>query len=86
MVLKFLKEFVKDMTNSSHYYSNSDLEATFKHFDKDASGYIDENELYEAMRKFKKDITKDQVKTILNKIDSDHSGKISMDEFIKLMS
>jgi Ca2+-binding EF-hand superfamily protein len=38
------------------------------------------------MQNFKKDITKEQVKKIISTIDNDQSGKISMEEFIKLMS
>jgi Ca2+-binding EF-hand superfamily protein len=72
--------------SNTHYYSKSEIEETFRFFDKDGSGFIDDNELYEAMKKLKNNITRDQVSTIMAKIDTDHSGKVSMAEFVKLMS
>ena len=72
--------------SNTHHYSKSDIENTFQHFDKDGSGYIDENELYEAMKKLKNNITREQVNKIVNKLDADQSGKISIEEFTKLMS
>ena len=55
------------------------MEAAFKFFDNDNSGFIDANELFEAIKKFNGSITKDQVKDIIKKIDKDNSGKISID-------
>ena len=72
--------------SNTHHYSKSEIEDTFRFFDKDGSGFIDENEMFEAMKKLKKNITRDQVSTIMAKVDGDHSGKISIAEFTKIMS
>jgi Ca2+-binding EF-hand superfamily protein len=42
------EEFVKEMDNQS-YYSTNHLEETFNYFDKDGTGLIDENELFEGI-------------------------------------
>ena len=42
------EEFVKEMDNQS-YYSTNHLEETFNYFDKDGTGLIDENELFEGL-------------------------------------
>jgi len=41
------EEFVKEMDSHS-YYSKSNLEETFNFFDRDGSGLIDANELFEG--------------------------------------
>ena len=38
------------------------------------------------MKKLKNNITREQVNKIVNKLDADQSGKISIEEFTKLMS
>ena len=73
------------MAKTSEYYSASHVQETFRHFDKDNSGYIDESELFNAMTVFKKDITREDISVIISKLDSDHSGKVSYDEFLTLM-
>ncbi len=59
--------------------TKKELESTFNFYDKDKSGFIDSNELFDAMRKYKKNITKQQVDIIIEKVDTDKSGKISFD-------
>lgn len=51
----------------------------FKEFDQDNSGYVDENELFNIVKKFNPSITKAQVDHMVQAIDRDHSGKITFD-------
>ena len=74
------------MQNSYTRITNQELEDTFRYFDRDHSGFIEERELFEAIKKFKKDITQDQVKKMVSKVDKDKSGKISIDGILKLFN
>ena len=75
------EEFVHELSKKYQpkHHSKSELESAFKYFDKDGSGYINEDELYEVMKKFNPHITKQTVKAILKKIDSDGNGRIYID-------
>jgi Ca2+-binding EF-hand superfamily protein len=74
------KEFARELGNRRYkQHSRDELEASFKFFDKDDSGYIDADELYAAMKKFNPKITKESIKRLIAKVDNDNSGKISID-------
>ena len=60
-------------------HSREELEAAFKYFDKDNSGYINESELYEAMKRLNPKITKEIVHDAVKKIDKDNNGRIYID-------
>ena len=69
---------------------NAICKEAFEEVDKDKSGEIDESELEAIMKDISKKIkidppTKEDVKDILNSLDSDHSGKLSLKEFSKFM-
>lgn len=46
---------------------------------KDNSGFIDENELFQVVKQFNPSFTKDHIKKMIQKIDKDNSGKVSID-------
>jgi Ca2+-binding EF-hand superfamily protein len=56
-----------------------EIEAVFKYFDKDGSGFIDENELYLTVQRLNPNVTKSNVASMLKRIDKDKSGKISIE-------
>jgi Ca2+-binding EF-hand superfamily protein len=59
-----------------------EVEAAFRLFDSDNSGLIDESELYLAVQRLNPNVTKANVNTMLKKIDTDRSGKISLEGLI----
>ncbi len=66
--------------------SKAELVAAFKYFDKDNSGHITEDELFEVMSKFRGGLSPQDVKKMVKAIDKDGNGKINVDEFIALMA
>ena len=65
------------------------VEKAFKDADKDNSGFIDRNELKDVLSKVAKDlklpqVTDDDVKRYLAKLDLDNNGVITQNEFGKL--
>lgn len=46
---------------------------------KDESGSIERKELFEIMKRFRPEITEEEVSFIITQIDDDNSGKISYD-------
>ena len=63
-----------------------EIDGAFKLFDKDGSGNIDFYELRDAMRALGLNLTKEQVKEMMSKIDTDNNGFIDEDEFRLLMT
>ena len=54
----------------------------FNFFDDDKSGQISESELSNVMQKLGYSLNQAQIQTIMNHIDTDHSGSISFEEFL----
>lgn len=80
------EEFVKEMSSKlSKVNRKKDLRNTFNYFDSDDSGSIERKELFMIMKRFQPSITEEDVAQIISTIDDDGSGKISFDEFSKLM-
>jgi len=63
----------------------AEINDAFKLFDKDGSGNIDFYELRDAMRALGLNMTKDEVKELMMKIDTDNNGFIDQNEFRILM-
>ena len=57
----------------------------FKEFDTDDSGYITRENLEEAFTKLEKPLTKAEINTIIEEHDDSRDGKISFDEFCKML-
>ncbi|CAM9720397.1 unnamed protein product [Ectocarpus fasciculatus] len=62
-----------------------DYKEAFSNFDKDGNGNIDELELGVVMRSLGYSPTNQQLKEMMAKVDTDHSGGISFDEFVAMM-
>ena len=58
----------------------------FDFFDKDGSGSISSQELSTAMKSLGYDLTQQQISTILNHVDGDHSGQIDFEEFLTFIA
>ena len=58
----------------------------FKEFDKDKSGYIDEEELCEMMRALEMDHSLAKAKEMMLEIDEDGSGELEFGEFCALLA
>lgn len=73
------------ITSSRSYFilsiPQADLNKFFKHHDTDNSGTLDPDEMGEALKGYGLDLTGDQVKDIVSRIDPDHSGEIDFLEF-----
>uniref|UniRef100_M0ZZD4 EF-hand domain-containing protein n=2 Tax=Solanum TaxID=4107 RepID=M0ZZD4_SOLTU len=66
------------MDREEHLYT------AFQYFDKDHSGYISREELEQALREFGMDDEND-LREIINEVDTDHDGRINYDEFVAMM-
>lgn len=65
--------------------AKEEFEAVFQQFDQDGSGFIDETELFNIVKKFNPAITRSQVDQMIASIDRDNSGKISFDGNVPLL-
>jgi len=71
------EEFIAATMHLNKLENEENLYQTFKEFDKDESGYIDEDELKEALKKFGMGFTDDEVKTMITEVDVNSDGQIS---------
>ena len=86
-VLRKKKRLVKRRRNKGlSDIQKKEIDDAFKLFDKDGSGNIDFYELRDAMRALGLQLTKEEVKEMMLKIDSDDNGFIDQDEFRVLMA
>ena len=80
------KEFLSLMTKKIKDYDIEDeLLETFKVFDKDGNGYITLDELKNIISKLDDNISDLEVNEMLKEADDDNDGKISFEEFVKIM-
>ena len=61
--------------------SESELKATFACFDTDGSGSIDLDELQQALGRFGKAVSKEEVEKIVRAVDQNSDGEIDFEEF-----
>lgn len=79
--LKMMKERKKEGE-----FNEEELRDVFKVFDKDNSGFISASELKEVSSKLGRNLTDEDVKEMMKETDLDEDGKISYEEFVKLMN
>lgn len=65
-------------------HSRRELEAAFRRFDADGSGYISTKELRDVMLRMGRHLTRHDVEEMIKTIDGNGDGKISFEEFCKL--
>ncbi len=63
----------------------SKLKKVFKELDKDHSGALDVDELYEPLLALGLVESRDQVMDLINKVDNDNSGIIEFEEFLNVL-
>mmetsp|Transcript_11372 Transcript_11372/g.15903 ORF Transcript_11372/g.15903 Transcript_11372/m.15903 type:complete len:163 (-) Transcript_11372:534-1022(-) len=76
-------------TLKSHGFSvedTADLRAAFKMFDKDGDGHISAKELKEALKTMGLEPTEEELKMMLSDADTNHSGDLDFDQFVKMMA
>ena len=80
------KEFLALMTKKIKDYEIEDeLLETFKVFDKDGNGYISLDELKDIITRLDENISDLEVQEMLKEADDDNDGKLSFEEFVKVM-
>ena len=78
------EEFIRACINPRLFNSKNYLKFAFDYFDNDKSGFISINEIEKKFllsSKNKSDITKRELKKLFDKIDVNHDGEISFEEF-----
>ncbi|GAN06811.1 calmodulin [Mucor ambiguus] len=64
----------------------SEYRESFALFDKNGDGAIDAEELGQVMRSLNQDPTNEELKDMINDVDSDNNGRIDFNEFLTIMS
>ena len=67
-------------------HNEKDLEAAFNKYDSDGNGFLTVDELRNAMANIGRRMSENEIKSMIESLDSNHDGKISFDEFIKLFN
>lgn len=62
------------------------IEAGFKKLEVDVDGYLSEQELLSGMKEFGMNPTEEELQTLMNIMDVDNDGKITIQEFILFLS
>ncbi|KAL7328596.1 hypothetical protein PS15p_206841 [Mucor circinelloides] len=64
----------------------SEYRESFALFDKNGDGAIDAEELGQVMRSLNQEPTDEELKDMINDVDSDNNGRIDFNEFLTIMS
>lgn len=78
-------EFLAATVKARKYLNDNRLMMLFKEFDTDDTGYITKENLEEAFSKLEKPISSTEINKILDTHDSSKDGKISYEEFAKML-
>ena len=65
-------------------HNNKELEAAFKKYDADGNGFLTMDELQGVMSNVGRHMSRNEIRSMIQSLDSNNDGKISFDEFIKL--
>jgi Ca2+-binding EF-hand superfamily protein len=74
-------EFIAATINAADFLTHDRLEAIFKSFDIDNTGEITAQNLKDAFSKFGKEVSDDEIDTIMKAHDLDGGKTISLEEF-----
>eukprot|EP00347_Sterkiella_histriomuscorum_P014917 403359020 len=77
-------EFVVAAMNEKNLLTNEKLQAAFRMFDKDGSGFISSEEIKEILG-FGKTLSEEAVNEIIRQVDANGDGQISFEEFSQMM-
>lgn len=78
-------EFVAVTIHLQRMENDEHFRRAFMFFDKDGSGYIETNELREALADDSGETDNDVLNDILREVDTDKDGRISYEEFVAMM-
>ncbi|KAG0465118.1 hypothetical protein HPP92_019282 [Vanilla planifolia] len=78
-------EFVAITLHLQKMANDEHLRRAFSYFDKDGNGYIEPEELREALAEDATSDSIDVANDILHEVDTNKDGKISYDEFVAMM-
>jgi calcium-dependent protein kinase len=78
-------EFLAATVDKKKALTLQNLTFAFHHFDVDNSGYITESGLVEVFHREGRHMTQEQVHDIMLQADSQNKGKISFEDFTKIM-
>ena len=86
------KEFLRMITNSltnnpkKSMKEKNEIERVFRKYDPKNKGYIDLDCLKRMIAEFEEEVSDSDLKDIIKKIDSNQDGKISYDDFYRVMT
>ncbi|CAG9327683.1 unnamed protein product [Blepharisma stoltei] len=78
-------EFLAATFSSKLKFGKELLKVGFKHFDRDNKGFINEEDIYEALKRSGRKIKKKKVHEIFAEIDADETGKINFKQFRNIL-
>ncbi|KAG2679125.1 hypothetical protein I3843_11G036500 [Carya illinoinensis] len=78
-------EFVAVTIHLQRMENDEHFRRAFMFFDKDESGYIESNELWEGLADDSVETDADVVNDIMREVDTDKDGRISYEEFVAMM-
>lgn len=79
-------EFVRVMGNVyQRDFTNEEMRRAFQCFDADSSGFITIQELQEVLKRLNHPTSEDQLREVMQRVDTDHDGKISFEEFVRIV-
>ena len=78
-------EFIAATLDIRKYLTNERVEALFKSFDVDDNDVIEPANIKDAFTKLGKDVTDEDIKTIMMMHDENGDGKISLEEFKNML-
>ena len=80
------EEFLDVMARMMEDYTpKRELEETFRAFDKNGDGYITVEELRHVMNALGERCSDEEIKMMIDSVDSDGDGKVDIDDFAKLL-
>ena len=78
-------EFLVATINKNEALTDANIKFAFHHFDTDNNGYITVDNLVEAFHREGKGLTAVEIQEMLEQADVSKSGKLSLEDFSKLM-
>lgn len=82
---RLAKEFQLDsLKNTSREREEREIRKDFKRLDRDRSGYIDQNELRQGLKRYGIKLTARQTRQLMGRYDDDPDNQLEMREFVQL--
>lgn len=78
-------EFLVATVNKNEALTDANIKFAFHHFDTNNDGFITKDNLVETFHREGKGLTHDEIEEMLNQADISNTGKISLEDFTKLI-